>query len=156
MSPFIIRAKVLRIANSSVMGQAAVIVLCGAAAFASVFQLIGVYASATVSDWGGRSLDVAWSLTFIIAFVMVLGAKYCFRDPVDQAWVEIGGIMLFNAGISVFIKALWAVQGGFDGRLFVVCMLGSQIVNTTARALLLLSRMTWVRRAANRRKDDDS
>lgn len=139
----------LTIANSKVMGAASATLAAVAALIAGVAQLVGVWGSNVVTEFGGLRLDVAWAVSLIMGGVLVLAARVReSQDPVDGAWLEAGGLLILAVCLQVYVTVIIKQGGGLDGRLFVVLMLSSTAINLCGRALLLVRRIVWIWRAA--------
>jgi hypothetical protein len=82
----------LRIANSRVMGAAAVNTTATCMLVAGMSQVLGIGGSKVLSVFGGAWLDYLWSWTLVLAWGMIVLSRWREKkDAVDGAWLEIGG-----------------------------------------------------------------
>lgn len=137
----------IRTVDSTVMGRLPVMVLSGFIAAAGLSQFVGDYGSKVLSDFGGRDVSAAWGAVAMVAFLLVLTARF-WPTPQDGAIIEIGGIVLIDAVVLVYALTLLGEPGGIEGRVFVTGICCSTMLNVSGRAVMLWRRRTWVRRVA--------
>lgn len=137
----------LRISNSRVMGSHAVTVTAAVMAVTGAGQLLGLGGSAVLSQFGGAWLDLMWSWMLVVAFFLVLAARWReAKDAIDAAWLEIGGILLIAVVFILFTGVVIAYTEG-GGALFLTCAFVAQTLNMLGRGMLLLRRIIWLERA---------
>lgn len=140
----------LKIANSRVMGASAVNTTVTLMGLAGAAQVLGVGGSDVLSQFGGKWLDLLWSGALVLAWVLVVIARWREKkDVVDAAWLEIGGILLISAVFILFTVIVIKYAGG-SGALFLTCAFLSQCLTLLGRGALLLRRIVWLGRAAKR------
>lgn len=143
----------LHIANSRVMGGAAVNVTSTAGMLAGVIQVLGGFGSSNVvNGFGGVEVDALWGSMLVVQWLFVVAARWRERrgrpgDAVDGAWIELGGILMLAVVIAFYVVVVLKQPGGLDGRVFIALVLSAQVLNLIGRGLLLVRRVIWLERA---------
>jgi hypothetical protein len=134
------------IRQSTVMGRSAVAVVIAFWQLPVVGYLFGVAGSTTISEVGGSPLAALWSSCFAISGVLMV-AVYCRHDETEQAILEIAAILVFTSAMLVYLTVFLKATVTLDGRLAVLALLGSLIVNMFGRTLLLARQVRFVIRS---------
>lgn len=140
----------VNVREATVMGRAAVAVVVAFWQIPALAYLTGITgASVAISKLGDHAVALTWSGLFVVSGVLML-LVYRLQRPGDQARLELCVLLLFTVAMGVYLTAIYAAATTLDGRLAIIALLGSLIVNLVGRALLLI-RQLWRERNATRR-----
>lgn len=130
--------------EANVMGRTAVAVCIACWQIPAVGYLLGLASSTAVSDSGSTVLPFVWSGCFILAGVLMV-AVYRLNDETERAVVEIGALVVFVTAMCVYLALILDRASSLDGRLAILALLLSLLINLIGRAVLLVRQVRFVR-----------
>lgn len=137
--------------ESQVMGRLAIVVCVAFWQLPAIGYLTGVAGSAAISDVsGGGAIPILWSTCFVLAGIGMIGV-FTTSIPTRQAQRELVVLVVFTVAMTVYLAAILERAQTLDGRLAIIALLGSMIVNCLGRAVLLIRQLVAV--AAVKRGD---
>lgn len=142
------KTRVVKIADSPVMGRLPVQVLSLALGCAAIAELAGSYGSKTLEGYsdGHDVFFITWSGMLILATIFVWVGRY-HRSRSVGVMFELAGIALIIMALAAYVVALWDYTK-FDGTGIIAALTISTILNVAGRGLLLVRRNREFRKAA--------
>lgn len=134
------------------MGLAAVInAACWLGAL-GVLQLIGVKVSTSLQMFGGRPLDIAWSISLVLGCITAITAGLVARgEDHELAMVlERYAVLFLTVAVVVYAVAI-IVVAGIGGSYVVLAFAGSLLTSMIGRQVLVWRQTRNVVREATRR-----
>lgn len=130
------------VVEAAVMGRSAVAVCVLFWQIPALAFFTGYASSTTIDDVSSsKIIPLLWSACFLLSGFF-MGAVYLLRRETDKAWAEIAVLLLFVVAMSVYLAAFLDRSQTLDGRLAILALMGSMIVNLVGR-MVLLGRQLW-------------
>lgn len=131
--------------ESAVMGRSAVAVCIACWQIPALGYLFGLTSSSTaVSDADSSLLPFVWSGSFVLSGLLMILVRRL-PDETDKAVVEIGALVVFTGAMVVYLAIILGRASSLEGRLAVLALLLSLLINLVGRAALLARQVRFVR-----------